>query len=170
MKKIFSSLLCVLAPVMLGSCGYQLGGLINGDMKGLKTFDITMFENQTVYPNIAFQVTTAVGDTMQKDGTFRMVSPTKADFTVSGKVTHVQASSLMTNPDDSYLSTEIGLQVYVDYTIVDRKKGEVVKSGTVNGSGSFYNTTGNVQSARENALSEAARAAAQNLLNELTIP
>ncbi|MBQ4593896.1 MAG: hypothetical protein IJA81_04650 [Akkermansia sp.] len=169
MKRIFTLLACAL-PLVTTSCGYKLGGLVNGDMEGMKTFDITMFENQTNYPHVAMQVTTALADALQSDGTFRMVSPSKSDFTVSGKVTSVQASSMTTNPDDSYLSLEIGLEVHVSYSITDRKTGKVVKSGEVNGEGSYFNTPGNVQAAREAALSYAARLAARELVDELTLP
>lgn len=169
MKRIFTLLACAL-PLVTTSCGYKLGGLVNGDMEGMKTFDITMFENQTNYPHVAMQVTTALADALQSDGTFRMVSPSKSDFTVSGKVTSVQASSLTRNPDDSYLSLEIGLEVHVSYSITDRKTGKVIKTGSVNGEGSYFNTPGNVQAAREAALSYAARLAAHELVDELTIP
>ena len=84
MKRFFSILACTL-PLFTASCGYQLGGLVNGDMKGMNTFDVTMFENQTNYPNVAMQMTTALADALQSDGTFRMVAPSQSDFSVSGK-------------------------------------------------------------------------------------
>ncbi|MBR5213988.1 MAG: hypothetical protein IKV92_06975 [Akkermansia sp.] len=169
MKRVFSLLACAL-PLLTASCGYQLGGLVNGKMEGMKTFDITMFENQTTYPHVAMQMTTALADAMQSDGTFKMDSASRCDFTVSGKVKSVQASSLTTNPDDTYLSLEIGLEVLVDYTITNRKTGLTIKSGTVRGKGSYFNTEGNVQSAREAALSYATRMAALVLVDELTLP
>ena len=169
MKRVFSLLACAL-PLLTASCGYQLGGLVNGKLEGMKTFDVTMFENQTTYPHVAMQMTTALADAMQSDGTFRMVSPSASDFTVSGKVRSVQASSLTTNPDDTYLSLEIGLEVHVDYIITERKTGNTIKHGTVTGKGSYFNTRGNVQSAREAALSYATRVAARVLVDELTLP
>lgn len=169
MKRVFSLLACAL-PLLTASCGYQLGGLVNGKMEGMKTFDITMFENQTTYPHVAMQMTTALADAMQSDGTFTMAAPSASDFTVSGKVSRVQASSLTTNPDDTYLSLEIGLEVQVYYTITDRKTGRTIKTGHVVGKGSYFNTQGNVQSAREAALSYATRMAARVLVDELTLP
>lgn len=157
-------------PLFTASCGYQLGGLVNGDMKDMKTFDVTMFENQTNYPLVAMQMTTALADALQSDGTFRMVAPSQSDFSVSGKVTSVSASSLTTNPDDTYLSLEIGLTVHVQYTITNRKTGKVIKTGTVSGQGSYFNTSGNAQSARESALSYATRLAADELVGVLTLP
>lgn len=169
MKRFFSISACML-PLFTASCGYQLGGLVNGDMKDMKTFDVTMFENQTNYPLVAMQMTTALADALQSDGTFRMVAPSQSDFSVSGKVTSVSASSLTTNPDDTYLSLEIGLTVHVQYTITNRKTGKVIKTGTVSGQGSYFNTSGNAQSARESALSYATRLAADELVGVLTLP
>ncbi|MBE6419663.1 MAG: hypothetical protein E7031_05970 [Akkermansiaceae bacterium] len=169
MKRLLS-LIAISVPLLTASCGYKLGGLVSGDMKDMKTFDVTMFENYTNYPHVAMQMTTALADALQSDGTFRMVAPSQSDFSVSGKVTSVSASSLTTNPDDTYLSLEIGLTVHVDYSITDRKSGKVIKTGSVTGRGSYFNTPGNVQSARDAALSYATRLAAEELVDALTLP
>ena len=169
MKRVFSLLACAL-PLLTASCGYQLGGLVNGKLEGMKTFDVTMFENQTTYPHVAMQMTTAMGDVMQNDGTFRMASPSKSDFSISGTVTSVSASSLITNPDDTYVSLQLELNVSVYYEITDRKTGKVIKSGTVQASGSYYNTSGNIQTSREIALAYATRKAAMKIVDELTLP
>lgn len=169
MKKLLSLLLCAI-PLMTASCGYKMGGLVNGSMHGLKTFDVAMFENHTVYPYAAVQMTSALADVMQSDGTFRMAAPSASDFCISGKVKSVRNRSLMTNPDDSYISSEIAVEVYVDYVVTNRKTGEVVKSGEARGEWGYFNTSGNAQSARETALSYAVRLAAQEVLNQLTLP
>lgn len=169
MKRVLSLLACAI-PLLTASCGYQLGGLVNGDLKGMKTFDVNMFENQTNYPHVAMQMTNALADAMQSDGTFRLVSSSQSDFTISGKVSSVRAFSQTTNPDDSYVSLEVGLQVYVDYVITDRKTGKQIKTGSVKGEGSYFNTEGNAQAARDAALSYATRLAARELVDALTLP
>lgn len=170
MKRI--SLLTLSAAALLcASCGYQIGGLTNAAMKDVKTFDVSMFENHTNYPYVAMQMTTALTDALQSDGTFRLVSPAQSDCCISGKVVSVAPRSLITNPDDSYISTEIGLDVYVDYVVTDRKTGKILTKGTARGQGSYFNTgDGNVQSARESALSYATRLAAQKVVDALTLP
>ena len=169
MKRLFVLLACGL-PLITASCGYKIGGLVNGSLKGMSTFDVKMFENQTVHPYVAMQMTTALADAMQSDGTFRMASPADSDFSISGTVTSVGLSSLTSDPDDSYISREIGLTVSVDYCITNRKTGEVIKKGAVSGSGSYFNTAGNVQAARDAALSSATTQAAQELVNMMTLP
>lgn len=170
MKRI-SVLLLSAAALLCASCGYTIGGLTNGAMKDVKTFDVSMFENYTNYPYVAMQMTTALADAMQADGTFRLVSPAKSDCCISGKVVSVTPHSLITSPDDSYISTEIALTVHVDYVVTDRKTGKELKKGSVRGQGSYFNTGGgNVQTAKESALSYATRLAAREMVDALTLP
>lgn len=169
MKRVLT-ILCCGVPLLMTSCGYKIGGLVNGSLEGMKTFDVMMFENQTVHPNVAMQMTTALANALENDGTFRMASSSVSDFCVSGTVTSVSASSLTSDPDDSYISREVGLTVYVDYVITERKTGKVLKKGNVTGSGSYFNTSGNVQAARDAALSSATTTAAQALVTIMTLP
>lgn len=160
----------LLLALALASCGYHVGGLKAKAMKGMETYSVTMFENHTTFPQVAQQMTTALADALQRDGTFRMASPSMCDFTISGKVTRVDMASLRTNPDDTYLSSEVGLTVHVSYTVTDNKSGKVVTSGQVYEQGSYFNDIGNVQSARDAALSYATRKAACSVVDSLTLP
>jgi len=162
-------LLFLLLP-LLPSCMYHLGGLKSRDMEGMKTFCVDMFANQTTQPQVSMQMTTALADALQRDGTYRMASPDTCDFRVSGVVSSVSAYGLTTNPDDTYISSEIGLNVTVHYTITDCRTSKCIKTGIVRAEGSFFNTTGNIQQARDDALSYATRKAASDIVNQLTIP
>lgn len=162
--------LCV-ALLALVSCGYHLGGLRKASLRGLNTYSVEMFANETLYPNVAMQITTAVADSMQRDGTFRMASPEKCDFKIVGAVNSVSASGLRTNAGDTYLSSEIGLTVHVSYTIINCRTGKTIMSSHVSAEGSFFNdSTGNVQTARDSALSYATRRAADLIVQALTLP
>ena len=169
MKKILTYS-AVLLPLLLGSCGYTLGGFVRADMKDMKTFSVNMFANKTLYPNVAMQMTTAVGVAMQKDGTFEMASSGSADFSVSGAVTGVEYERLLVDWRDSYQSLEVGVKVSVSYTITDNRNGKVVTSGELEGEGSYFNTRGNPQVGRDAALSYATRRAAAQLVDRLTAP
>ena len=164
-------LLLLAAAVLLSSCGYRLGGLRRAAMRGFKTYSVEMFENRTLFPSVAMQVTTAITDSLQRDGTFRLASPEKADFRVIGAVSSVQAAGLRTNAGDTYLSSEVGLRVYVSYSVINNRTGKLIFSRLVNAQGSFFNDdTGNVQTARDSALSYAARQAAELVVQSLTLP
>ncbi len=161
---------CALPLLLFTGCGYHLGGLRCAALKDKNTFCVNMFENYTTQPNVAIQMTTALADNLQRDGSFRMASPSECDFRIDGVVSRILRVSLRADSHDSYISSEIGLRVYVDYVVTDSKTGKVLRKGTTNAEGSYFNSTGNVQSARESALSYATRRAAENIVYQLTIP
>lgn len=170
MKKLSLCAMFLLGLVMAG-CGYHLGGLRSGAMKDVETFCVDMFENRTTQAMVSMQMTTALTDTMQRDGTFRLASPSTCDVRIEGAVTDISSTSLITNPDDSYISTEIGLRVTVQFRVVDCRTNKVLVSGSVTEEGSFFNDdAGNIQTARDAALSYATRKAATSIVNRLTIP
>lgn len=153
------------------SCGYHLGGFHRASMDGMHTFSVEMFGNETLYPNVSMQVTTAVTDSLQRDGTFRLASPDECDFIVSGTVTDVSAQGLRTNAGDTYLSSEIGLTVHVSYVITNRRTGRSIMRSRTSAQGSYFNdTTGNVQTARDSALSYATRQVADLIVQALSLP
>lgn len=160
----------LLLAMALASCGYHVGGLKAKAMEGMETYNVTMFENHTVFPQVSQQMTTALADALQRDGTFRMASASRSDFSLSGSVTRVDMTSLRTNPEDTYLSSEVGLTVHVSYTVTDNRTGKVIASGQVAEQGSYFNDIGNVQSARDAALSYATRKAAYSVVDRLTLP
>lgn len=168
-KIIFSA--AALLSISLSSCGYHLGGLRSNSMKDVETFCVDVFENRTTQAMVSMQMTTALADALQRDGTFRMASPSTCDVRIEGVVKNISTSSLITDPDDSYISSEIGLRVFVDYRVIDCRTNKVLTFGTVSEEGSFFNDeAGNIQSARDAALSYATRKAATAIVNRLTIP
>lgn len=162
--------LIILFTLLLASCGYHLGGFKSGALKKMKTYSVAMFANETTFPNVSMQLTTALTDTLQRDGTFTLASADKCDFQVTGSVRSVHETSQRTNTLDTYLSSEIGLAVYVDYKVIDRRTGKVLIQARTNASGSFFNDTGNAQTARDGALSYATRQVAEQIVNRLTLP
>ncbi len=167
MNKKFLALASVVALVMSG-CGYKLGGLKPGYMKDMNTFCVEMFENNSIYPNAGMLMTTALGNALQSDGAYRIAPRNEADFIVKGVVTRVHKTSLLTDTEDTYISRSIGLEVSVDYQIVDRKTGKIIRASEATGSGSYYNQIGNTMSAQDTALSYATRRAADSVALNLT--
>ncbi len=161
---------CVLPLLLFSGCGYHLGGLRCHALKDKNTFCVNMFANHTTQPGVAMQMTTALTDQLQREGSFRMASPSECDFKIDGAVTRIFRNSLSADWRDSYISSEIGLRVSIEYVVTDGRTGEVLFQGTADGDGSYFNSTGNVQTARESALSYATRKAAENIVYSLTIP
>ncbi len=156
---------------MLG-CGYHLGGVKSRSLQKVDSLCINMFANNTLYPNVAMQLTSALTENMQRDGVFRLASPELCDAVLSGYVSSVTSSALRTNSRNTYLSTEIGLIVHVRYTVTAASTGRVLTRGEVSAEGSYFNddANGNIQTARDSALSYATRQAAEQIVQKLTIP
>lgn len=157
------------ALLLLPGC-VHMGGQKPEAMKDMNTFCVTMFENHSTQPSVGMLMTTAVTDALQRDGTYRLVPASQADFLLSGSVTHLSRSSLLTDPDDSYLSREVGVEVHVTYKVLDRRSGKVVLERSVTGTGSYFTDAGVVQTSLESALSYATRLAADDITNDLTMP
>ncbi len=141
-------------------------------MQKVNSVCVNMFANKTLYPNVAMQLTTALTESVQRDGAFRLASPSLCDAVVSGYVSSVTSGSLRTNSLNTYLSSEIGLTVHVSYTVTETATGRVLTRGEVAAEGSYFNddANGNVQTARDSALSYATRLAAEEIVQRLTIP
>ena len=170
-RNLFSLLSCALAvAVAASSCGYRAGGYQPAALRGKKSASVEVFSNHTIQPMLSSQTTAAVCDLLQRDGTYTLASPQKADIIIRGSIVDITRSSLRTNPYDSYLSSEVQLTVKVRYQIIDRKSGKVLLKGRVSGQGGNLSTTGNVQGAVDNALNSAAIRAAEALVTNLTMP
>ncbi|MBQ2868882.1 MAG: hypothetical protein IJE88_02530 [Akkermansia sp.] len=169
MKKI-RTVIAGLMALAFSACGYHLGGVKPESMKDMNTFCVEMFENNTVQPSLGILMTTAMGNTLQSDGTYRMAPRSEADFILKGTVTHIKRDSLRTDPDDTYVSSEIGLTVYVSYEVVDRRTGKVIQKGSEEATGNYFNQDVNTVSAMDSALSYASRLVAEDIVFNLTNP
>lgn len=161
------------ALLLLPSCMpelYHMGGLKPKVMQDMNTFCVEMFENHSTQPEAAVLMTTALTDAMQRDGTYRLAPASKADFIISGEVSHISRDSLLPDWHDTYLSREVGVNVHVRYTVRSGRTGAVMVQREATGQGSYFNDTGNVQSAVNSALSAATRSAAEMVTDDLTTP
>ncbi|MBR5330791.1 MAG: hypothetical protein IKV13_04805 [Akkermansia sp.] len=165
--KTFRALAAAAAVATLASCGYHLGGMKAPAMENMNTFCVEMFANETEHPNAGVLMTTAMANTLQSDGTFRMAPRKEADFVVKGNVCKIERDSMITNTEDTYISTQIGVRVEVEYQIVDMKNGRVLLSSQTSEEGNFFNEVGNKESAFEAAVSYATRRIADEITTNL---
>ena len=165
--KTFRALAAAAAVATLASCGYHLGGMKAPAMENMNTFCVEMFANETEHPNAGVLMTTAMANTLQSDGTFRMAPRKEADFVVKGNVRKIERDSMITNTEDTYISTQIGVRVEVEYQIVDMKNGRVLLSSQTSEEGNFFNEVGNKESAFEAAVSYATRRIADEITTNL---
>lgn len=159
---------CSLAALALCSCSYHLGGLKPRYMDNMNTFCVEMFENNTVQPSVGVFMTTAMTNALQGDGTYRLASREEADFVIKGVITHITRDSLTTSTKDSYVSTQIGVTVHVDYQLINRKTGAAITSGSESAQASYFNQSGSTISAMESALFYASSRVADEIVLNLT--
>lgn len=153
--------------LLLPGCGYHLGGYKPDELQNMHTFSVSMMENNSLEPRAAVLVTSAVADSLQRDGTYRLSARGKSDFRIEGEIASVTYGSLRTNREDTYVSDEIALNVSVKYRVVRNADGKTLIENPVDVSAGFYNM-GNVQTARTNAMSYAAMLIAQRITDTLT--
>lgn len=169
--KMLRTACCLAAALLASSCGYHLNATASPSLAGMNSFSVSIFRNASLYPEIGMMVTTAVTDSLEKSGCMRLAAPRLADCIVSGSVSSVERGVLRASPQDSALSSEIGLTVHVNYSVTDNKTGKVLVSGTSSGQASYFNNDiTSIQTAEQSALSYAARLAADNLVTNLTLP
>lgn len=155
------------ATLTFSACGYHLGGYKPTALANMETFSVSMMANYSLEPKAAVLISSAVADTMQRDGTYRLTSRSKCDFRIEGEVTNIYFNSLRTNKDDTYISDEISMNVTVNYRVISSSGNRTLMQKSVIVSSSFYNS-GNVQTARTNALSYAAQQIGQRITDALT--
>lgn len=161
--KLLLPVLCLLA----GSCGYQLGGTKPPKLEFAKTVQVCLFANNSLEPRAATLVTGALADELQRDGTYKLSSRSGADIRVEGEVYSITFDQLRSSREDTYKSTELGLRLAVKYRVVDGRTNEVLYASSAEEVGQFFDL-GNIQTARTNALSYAARLVATSIAETLT--
>ncbi len=159
--KIF--LLSVLLVAGMSSCGYNLGFSKPAALQHAKTVTIEMFENNSFEHLAGILVTNAFTDTMQRDGTFKLAASDVADICIRGTVSEIEFHSVRPNPQNTYVSSEIDLTLYVYYQVLDNRTGKIIYQGRLENTSTFFNESGNVQAARESALGYAAQKVAEDL-------
>lgn len=162
---------CLLAALLSCGCIYHPGGIKNRGMRKVNSICVNTFANHTLIPYVATQFSSALTETLQRDGDYRLASPSECDAVLTGTVTSVRENSLRTDWRNTYISAEIGLTVQVSYTVTDARTGRILTRGQVSEEGSYFNDpTGNIQAARDSALSYATRLAAEQIVLNLTTP
>lgn len=164
MKRAFSSL--VLAFLVGGCAGYQLGPATPAHLRHVKTIAVPTFANTTLTPRIEALVTGTIIKQMQQDGTFRIVSEDQADAVLKGEIVGVNRSPARSVRGNVLATTEFNLSVAVRYSLVGRD-GKPLSSAGASGSTSFFRSS-DVGTDERQALPLAAEELAKQLVSQLS--
>ena len=86
---------------------------------------------------------------------------------MEGEVYSITFDQLRSSREDTYKSTELGLRLAVKYRVLDARTQKVLYASSAEEVGQFFDL-GNIQTARTNALSYAARLVATSIAETLT--
>jgi len=114
---------CLLLVSLLAGCaGYQLGPT-NGLTAGDKRIQITPFLNHTLEPRLGDAVTTALRQSIQRDGTYRLATRGDADVIVTGVLTKYVRHELNFVPRDVLTVQDYRVSVTAQITARDVNSG-----------------------------------------------
>ena len=164
MKK--AALLLLLAVLLDGCAGYQLGPATPAYLKHVKTIAVPTFGNTTLMPRIEVLITDTVIKQFQQDGTFRIVNADAADATLKAEITGVGRAPARSVRGNVLATTEFNLVVSVKYKLIGRD-GKVLAPGGVSGATSFF-VGRDVNTDERQALPLAAEELARHLVSQLS--
>jgi hypothetical protein len=149
----FSGLL--VSVVMLSGCaGYRVGSSLPPDIKSVY---VPTFVNTTSEPLLETEVTRAVIEEFQRDGTLRTVGKDQADIHVTGVVKRFQLNPLAYDDDSRRAANEYRMHIYADITVTQGESGQVLlRAAGVEGRADFI-LTGDLGSAKRENLPAVAR-------------
>jgi len=163
--RIFSLLVC---PVLLMSCaGYQLGGAKPKALRNVRTIAVPMFVNDSLHPRAEAIVTSAVAGAVVQDGTYRIANRDQADAVLVGTLVSITYSSIRGSRLDNLQSLELANEVTLSWKLLDAKNPlKLLASGRSVGTSQLF-VSSNLQTAKNNALPEAAERAGEALVSIL---
>jgi hypothetical protein len=159
-------LLLLLAVLLQGCAGYQLGPATPAYLKHIKTIAVPTFANTTLVPRIEVLVTDTVIKQFQQDGTFRIVNADAADATLKAEINGVSRAPARSVRGNVLSTTEFTLVLSVKYTLIGRD-GRPLAPGAVSGSTSFF-VGSDVNTDERQALPLAAEELARHLVSQLS--
>jgi hypothetical protein len=158
-----------LACAALSSCaGYQLGGSKPAPLAEVRTLHVPFFANKTLAHRAEVLATNAAINALVHDGSYTVTSDAQADAVLEGVVEAVSYSQVSSARTDTLRSRELEMVVRIQWMVHGGPAGakRALVSGTSTGSTRFF-VDPNLQTARNNALSDAMDRAAQAMVSRL---
>ena len=162
------SLLLAILPLLLSSCvGYQLGGNKPAAMANISTIHVEMVRNDTQIPRAAASATNAIADAIQLDGTYQLGNDSNAEARLQATLREIDFRQIRANRDDSQRSEELEMTIVYDWSLVAADNPlKIIQRGSSTGKTTFF-VDPNLQTARQTALPDALKRAAESMVARL---
>lgn len=118
--------------IMSGCAGYRLGST-GGFVAGERSIEITAFPNQTPEPRLTEELSTALRQQIQRDGTLLLETRDRGDIVLEGAITQYVRQGLTLQPRDILTVRDFEIQILAKVRARDRNSGEIILDREVSG-------------------------------------
>ena len=156
---------CALVAVLLAGCaGYRLGSMLPAD---IQTVHVPTFFNETDEPLIELDTTRAALRTLRRDGSLRIAAEEEADAILVVTLTDFRLEALGYDRERRLAADEYRMRITASYVLTRADTGQVVaEDPRVIGESEFV-LLGDMTSAKQGALPDAAEDLAQRLISSM---
>lgn len=152
---------------LISCAGYQLGGVQPKSLAHVRNISVPMFGNDTLHPRAEALATSAVVDAMVQDGTYKITTNERADAILEGRISAIRYTPIRGTRRDTLRPEELENTTVLSWKLLDAKNPtKVLASGTSSGESQFF-VSSNLQTARNNALPDAFKRAAEALVSRI---
>lgn len=122
--------LIVVAGLLSGCAGYQLGDVKPSAYQGIHSIHVPTFKNLTLEPRLSSLVTNAVLSKLQSDGTYKVATRANSDAVLVGTIQQIRKHQLRAVRTDTLKSQELSLYLYVAFHLEDPVTGKRIDSAS----------------------------------------
>lgn len=148
---------------LVGCAGYRLGST---PPPGVKSISVLTFANKSNEPQVETEATRATLQELQKDGGLEVTTAEKADALLEVTITKYALTPLRYQRGSARTTQEYRLKVTAKVVCKRAGTGEVLVDRTVSGESTFE-LLGDMALAKRNALPEAARDLAHDIVESV---
>lgn len=161
-------LLVVFLTLLFVSCtGYQLNGAKPAALKDVESIAVPMFKNDTLHPRAESLATSALTESIVRDGTYRLSNQADADAILEGTVYTIEYTQIRGTRLDTLRPEELQNTVTIRWILRDAADpNRILANGTSAGVSRFF-VDSNLQTARNSALPSAFEEASDALVSRI---
>ncbi len=162
---ILKSLALAASCILLSHCaGYTLGGNRPEQLVGVQSIAVPLAQNDTLTPRADVLTTNSVVDALTRDGSYKIRKTESADTILKITLKSIRFGQLRSARTDTLQPEELDMKVLLKWKLMSG--ATVLTEGTTIGRSRFF-VANNLQRARDNALPDALRRAAESLTARL---
>lgn len=136
MVPVISAALLLLSVFLFGCAGYHAGPVTKTSFHSIA---VPMFRNETLRPQLEAQISNAIIQRLQQDGSLQIESRSRADVVLIGTVERYDRIALRSLRSDIGIPREFRISITVRVEATDRRTGEtVLKSTEVEGTSDVF--------------------------------